>query len=117
VFVNLLVNAAQAAAACAGPVRVEVTTRRRGDRLVAIVRDYGPGIAPEHLPRIFDAFFTTKPGDKGTGLGLSITRAIIEEHGGNISVASRVGVGTTFTIELPASPANAELASKKASAA
>ncbi len=104
VFVNLLVNAAQAAATCSGPVRVEVATFRRGDRVVATVTDHGPGIPAEHVPRVFDAFFTTKPGDKGTGLGLSITRAIVEEHGGTISVSSRVGAGTTFTIELPAAP-------------
>jgi len=116
VFVNLIVNAAQAAASCSSRVRVELKTVRAGDRLIATVQDHGPGIPQGDLSRIFEAFFTTKPGEKGTGLGLSITRAIVEEHGGTISVASRVGVGTTFTIELPASLASAA-ASRSASAA
>jgi signal transduction histidine kinase len=67
----------------------------------AIIADTGIGISPEHLPRIFDPFFSTKGVGKGTGLGLAISRRIIEDHHGSIEVASEVGRGTTFTIWLP----------------
>ena len=62
--------------------------------------DTGNGIPPEILPRIFEPFMTTK--GTGTGLGLSISYGIIEAHGGRITVASEVGMGTTFTVVLPA---------------
>ncbi|HEX7513494.1 MAG TPA: ATP-binding protein [Candidatus Methylomirabilis sp.] len=68
----------------------------------AIIADTGTGIAPEHMPRIFDPFFSTKGVGKGTGLGLAISRRIVEDHHGSIDVASEVGQGTTFTIWLPA---------------
>ena len=64
------------------------------------VRDTGRGIAPEHLPHIFDPFFSTK-GVEGTGLGLSVSYGIIRNHRGSIKVKSTVGAGTTFVIELP----------------
>jgi two-component system NtrC family sensor kinase len=64
------------------------------------VRDTGTGIAPEDLPRIFEPFYTTK-GQKGTGLGLSVIWGIVDNHNGTISVDSRVGKGTTFTIRIP----------------
>jgi signal transduction histidine kinase len=67
-----------------------------------IIADTGIGIPAEHLPRIFDPFFSTKGVGKGTGLGLAITRRIVEDHHGIIEVASEVGRGTTFTIHLPA---------------
>jgi signal transduction histidine kinase len=63
------------------------------------VSDTGEGIRPEHLPRLFDPFFTTRA--SGTGLGLSICQSIIHEHGGNISAESSPGKGTTITLELP----------------
>ena len=79
-----------------GPAGVEVT-----------IADTGTGIPPEHLPRIFDPFFSTKGVGKGTGLGLAITRRIVEDHRGSIQVSSEIGRGTMVTIWLPAEGATA----------
>jgi signal transduction histidine kinase len=98
VFINLLVNAAQA---IAQKGTIEVKTYQEGNYLCIDVKDTGKGIPPEDLKRIFDAFFTTKPVGQGTGLGLSLSYEIIKQHGGDIKVSSEVGVGTTFTIMLP----------------
>lgn len=97
VFVNLLVNAMEATA---DGGEIELVARAEGARVIVEIRDTGQGIADEDLARLFDPFFTTKPG--GTGLGLSIVRKILEQHGGAISLRSRVGVGTTTVVELPA---------------
>jgi signal transduction histidine kinase len=67
------------------------------------VTDDGPGIAPEHLPRLFEPFFTTKP--DGMGLGLPLCERLVEAAGGRILAASRPGAGTTLTVRLPACPA------------
>ncbi len=87
----------------AGPPR-----RRGGDDAdsgssvaVLVVRDTGPGIAPEIRDRIFDPFFTTKEIGKGTGLGLSAVHRIVEGHGGLVDVESTPGEGATFTVRLP----------------
>ena len=74
----------------------------KGGRLVVDVEDTGIGISQENMPKIFEPFFTTKDVGKGTGLGLSVCYGIISEHGGRISVRSKVGKGTTFSIFLPA---------------
>ena len=102
VFLNLLLNAKEAMPAGG---RLRVATLVNG-HVEAIVSDSGSGIAPEHLKRIYDPFFTTKtaprPGDKrGTGLGLSVSYGIIQEHAGKIHVESAVGAGTTFHLEFP----------------
>lgn len=99
VLVNMLVNASQA---MPDGGRIEITTELRpGSDTVAIqLTDTGVGIPEHNLEKLFDPFFTTK-GHKGTGLGLSVSFGIIESHGGEIQVRSRVGEGTTFTIELP----------------
>lgn len=104
VFLNLLVNAAQALSdggAGAHEIRVVTSTDAEGKAVVE-VRDTGPGIAPEALERIFDPFFTTRPVGVGTGLGLSICHNIVTGMGGEITVASRPGHGTTFRVVLPA---------------
>jgi two-component system, NtrC family, sensor kinase len=100
VFMNLLVNAAQAIAQ-----RGTITLRSgcAGDQVWVAISDTGSGIPPDILARIFDPFFTTKAVGKGTGLGLSLSYGIIEKHGGSIKVESTVGQGTTFTIFLPVS--------------
>jgi two-component system NtrC family sensor kinase len=99
VWMNLLVNAAQAVGESNGEVRI--TTRCKGRTVIVSVSDNGPGITPDELKKIFDPFFTTKPVGEGTGLGLSISHGIIERHGGKIDVESAPGQGTTFTVSLP----------------
>ena len=79
---------------------------RDGQEGVGIdVSDSGVGIAPEHLDRIFNAFFTTRP-QRGTGLGLSISATLLARYGGRITVASKVDVGSTFSIWSPAAGAS-----------
>ena len=97
---NLVLNSYHAMAAEGG--RLAVSARAEGGQIVLTVADTGPGIPEEHLPRIFDPFFSTKEAGKGTGLGLAIVRQVVEAHEGTISVVSRVGEGTAFTITLPA---------------
>jgi PAS domain S-box-containing protein len=102
VFLNLLLNAKEA---MPGGGRLRVATLVNG-HVEALVADSGSGIAPEHLKRIYDPFFTTKttpkPGDRrGTGLGLSVSYGIIQEHAGKIHVESAIGAGTTFHLEFP----------------
>lgn len=99
VWMNLLVNAAQAIGTSPGEVRIE--TQCEGRTVLVSISDNGPGIPSEQLGKIFDPFFTTKPVGEGTGLGLSISHGIIERHGGKIDVQSAAGIGTTFIISLP----------------
>jgi PAS domain S-box-containing protein len=105
VFINLLVNAAQAIPeGAADRNRIQVTTRcEPGPRVAVEIRDTGLGIRKEIMSRIFDPFFTTKPIGMGTGLGLSICQAIVTDLGGEIRVKSEVGVGTSVCVVLPAS--------------
>jgi PAS domain S-box-containing protein len=101
VFINLLSNAEQALANRSGERRITVRTERRGDQIVASISDTGSGIAPEHLPHIFNPFYTTKPRGIGTGLGLSISFGIVREHGGVLRVLSEPGKGAAFEVALP----------------
>lgn len=99
VFVNLLVNAAQA---MKGDGEIRITTRFADGQSHIEVSDNGPGIPVEKLQTIFEPFFTTKPVGQGTGLGLSISQDIIKRHNGKLDVSSTPGNGCTFTIDLPA---------------
>jgi PAS domain S-box-containing protein len=109
VFLNLLVNAAQALPeGHAAENRIVVRTCRMEPGMVAIdVEDTGAGIAPDNLARMFTPFFTTKPRGVGTGLGLSICKRIVTSLGGDISVTSELGHGTRFRVLLKASAAMA----------
>ncbi|MBV5338335.1 MAG: histidine kinase, partial [Deltaproteobacteria bacterium] len=100
VIANLLVNAAHA---IDGHGRITVSTSSEWDQVLLTVADTGCGIPDEIRKRIFDPFFTTKEVGKGTGLGLSISYDIIKKHGGEITLESEPGLGTTFMIRLPIS--------------
>jgi PAS domain S-box-containing protein len=103
VFINLLVNAAQAMPEGEierNVLRIVGRTDALGNAVVEI-HDTGCGIPPEHLDRIFEPFFTTKPVGEGTGLGLAICHGIVSSLGGTLSVQSEVGRGTTFRVVLP----------------
>jgi len=99
VFMNILVNAAQAIEENG---KITIATSNEDKHVVVKISDTGCGIAPENLPKVFDPFFTTKEIGKGTGLGMNIAYNIIEDHNGTISIESQVGKGTTFIIRLPA---------------
>jgi CheY-like chemotaxis protein/signal transduction histidine kinase len=103
VFLNLLVNAAQAIPeGQADRNEVRVSAQRDGDCVVVDVADTGHGMPPEVVARLFTPFFTTKPAGVGTGLGLTICQRLITDLGGEISVESAVGRGTVFQVVLPA---------------
>jgi two-component system NtrC family sensor kinase len=104
VFLNLFLNAKDA---MPGGGKLRVATMN-GESVSVCITDTGSGIAPEHIQRIYDPFFTTKTSPRegqarGTGLGLSVTYGIIQEHAGKIRVESRPGDGTTFTLDFPLS--------------
>jgi CheY-like chemotaxis protein/two-component sensor histidine kinase len=102
VFVNLLVNAAQALPPGAEDRNeVCVDSCHVDDFIIVRVRDTGVGIAPEHLPRVFDMFFTTKAPGEGTGLGLAIAHDLVQRAGGRIEIQSTVGLGTTVSVFIP----------------
>ncbi len=105
VLLNLLINARQAMPG-GGRIMIRLAHDAQANTVDLVIRDYGCGIPADKLPRIFDAFYTTKSGPDasgkgGTGLGLSLCRDIIEAHHGRIRVDSTVGKGTAFTLKLP----------------
>ncbi len=104
VFLNLLLNAAQAIPeGDAEHNEIRVSLRTEGEQVVAEISDTGAGIPPALLTRIFEPFFTTKPVGVGTGLGLPICRSIVATHGGTLDVESQLGRGTTFRAVFPTS--------------
>ncbi|KAF0191821.1 MAG: hypothetical protein FD165_1544 [Gammaproteobacteria bacterium] len=106
VFMNMLVNAAHAIESRG---TITVRTGKQGDDWVwAKIMDTGNGIPPDKIKRIFEPFFTTKPVGKGTGLGLSLSYSIVQKHHGRIEVESEAGKGTTFTVWLPVTQAEAK---------
>lgn len=101
VVLNLVQNAAQALASHRGERVLTVRLQSSGDRARLEVLDSGPGIPPEALPRIFDAFFSTKPAGEGTGLGLWVASAIVTAHEGRIWAEHRPEGGAAFIVDLP----------------
>ena len=98
VFLNLVTNAIQA---MEGRGTLTVTTQSSDGYILITVKDTGPGIPSDDLPRVFDPFFTTKEPGKGPGLGLHIVREIVRGYGGQVNVESRLGEGAVFTVTLP----------------
>jgi len=96
VFLNLFLNSIQA---MERPGCITVSTASEDGHLSVVIADTGTGIAKEHLPRVFDPFYTTKP--EGTGLGLSVVHSIVREHGGRVLMDSAPGRGTTVELQLP----------------
>jgi signal transduction histidine kinase len=105
VLINLLQNSIDALkqkSFSTDKPHIEIAGVHRDERFLLVVRDNGPGIAPENVSRIFDPFFTTKDVGEGMGLGLSICYRILEAHGGRITVKSEPGSFCEFTLEFPA---------------
>jgi K+-sensing histidine kinase KdpD len=105
VTLNFVINAQQAIeSAGKGHGRILIHLTEAGKKVRLEVQDDGPGVSPENEPKLFQPFFTTKPTGEGTGLGLSISYDIVtQQHGGTITVDSRIGEFTEFTIRLPRS--------------
>jgi signal transduction histidine kinase len=101
VVLNLVVNAVQAKEE-PRPNEISISLYREGSSAVIRVSDTGRGISASHMKRLFEPFFTTKAPGEGTGLGLSLARKIVLAHGGSIDVSSELGVGSSFTVRLPA---------------
>ncbi len=104
VFLNIIGNAIQSTEDGGA---ITVTSMQRGDTIVVRIRDSGPGIAEDVMSKLFVPFFTTRK--SGSGLGLAVTRRIVENHGGEISVESKMGEGSTFQVVLPIVRSTAEL--------
>ncbi len=119
IFLNLLTNAAQAMEASGGSLSVDVLDDHLetpyesvapGEYVKIRISDTGTGISSEHLPTIFDPYFTTKEIGEGTGLGLSVVHGAVKRMGGEIFVTSELGTGTEFVIYLPAADQKLPLA-------
>ena len=101
IFVNLFTNAAHAMRQHGGRLTIQTSVMNDGAMVRVRVEDEGHGIAPEHLEKIFEPYFTTKPEGVGTGLGLSIVRSIVTAHGGHIRAYARTNQGAVFELDLP----------------
>jgi signal transduction histidine kinase len=104
VILNLIMNAVEAMSGASDGTRELLVSSRKADRgdVLVGVRDSGPGLVPETLEHVFDAFYTTKPG--GLGMGLSICRSMIEAHGGRLWATANLPRGASFQFTLPAMP-------------
>jgi signal transduction histidine kinase len=104
VVLNLIVNAIQAMSGSAGDMRnLNISTANTASEGVFVaVRDSGPGLTPDNVERLFEPFYTTKPG--GMGMGLSISRSIIEAHGGRLTAMANTPRGAIFQFTLPLRP-------------
>ncbi|WP_337169280.1 PAS domain S-box protein [Gemmatimonas aurantiaca] len=107
VISNLLTNAEQALSEFSGDRELLLETRTEGDAVVLRLRDNGPGILPQHLPRVIEPMFTTRSARGQRGLGLTIAHAIVRDHGGQLDIQSRHGEGATATVRLPVAGAPA----------
>ena len=101
VLLNLLLNAVQAVG---GKGTIDLTTATSDGHTLLVVRDDGPGIPPDVLPRIFTPFFTTKSPGEGVGFGLALCERIARDHGGEIRARNAPGKGAEFTLTLPRAP-------------
>ena len=101
VLMNLVVNAEQAMSTANEGGQLTVKAAEQDDHVRITIQDNGPGIAPEHLDKVFVPFFTTRPGGKGTGLSLSICHNLVEDHGGRIRVDGQLQPGAAFHVDLP----------------
>jgi PAS domain S-box-containing protein len=107
VILNLIMNAIEAMSSAEGPRELQLSTEAEADGVVRVaVRDSGPGLDPESLSRVFEAFYTTKP--TGMGMGLAICRSIVEDHGGRLWAAANERRGAVFQLTLPTERAEAE---------
>jgi signal transduction histidine kinase len=106
VLANLIENAVKYSGSGG---RIRVVAADQGDRVALSVEDTGIGIAPEHLPFVWDRLYRAEPSRsaRGLGLGLSLVKAIVEAHGGSVAVTSTHGAGSTFTVMLPKTPPSA----------
>lgn len=99
VFTNLIINSMQAIDGAGGSLTINISSENSGHQAQIEITDTGRGIAPADINKVFEPYFSTK--ETGTGLGLAIVKKAIDDHGGTISVRSKPGSGTTFTITLP----------------
>lgn len=105
-FTNLIINSMQAIDGDGGSLTIKISTTNSGHSAQIEITDTGRGIAPEDISQVFEPYFSTK--DTGTGLGLAIVKKAVDDHGGSISVKSKPGTGTTFTITLPTTATGGE---------
>ncbi|MDQ3818439.1 MAG: ATP-binding protein, partial [Acidobacteriota bacterium] len=98
-FTNLIINGMQAIDGGGGSLKIKLSAQEEGRRAQIEITDTGRGISPENISQVFEPYFSTK--ETGTGLGLAIVKKVIDDHDGTITVKSKVGAGTTFTITLP----------------
>jgi signal transduction histidine kinase len=103
VFTNLIINGMQAIDGEGGNLTVRISAENEGRNARIEITDTGQGIAPDDISKVFEPYFSTK--DTGTGLGLAIVKKAVDDHGGSISVKSKQGEGTTFTITIPTTAA------------